>query len=239
MRIKKKEILFGIVLGVVVILVVAYPRTMDRRNASPGSVNVQSVHQFQGSNNLALNPQPQPYYEVITETIEGEVERGTFEDAISHLSALTEEHEGYVRSLSMTYTQDAWSGYMVCKLPPANVTSFTFGARAIIDANGTVTYINVSMENVNASELWPGQELSTINVNLKEKKLSDPGLAASFGPIGNVLSSSMFIIAEGLIIGVPLCLVSLAVVLLVTRGILPLWKKGLQRTRQPMVKQPQ
>jgi hypothetical protein len=121
---------------------------------------------------------------------------------------------------------------MLCKVPPANVTSFTFGARAIIDSNGTVTYINISVEAVNATDLAQEEEFSSINLNLKEKKPSDAGVGASLGPVTQILSTSMFWIAQGLIFGLPLCFVSLGIVLLFNRGIIPLWKNLLKTSKQ-------
>jgi hypothetical protein len=42
----------------------------------------------------------------------------------------------------------------------------------------------------------------------------------------------MFWIAQGLIFGLPLCFVSLGIVLLFNRGIIPLWKNLLKTSKQ-------
>jgi hypothetical protein len=179
----------------------------------------------------------QSRYQLITETIEGELDRGTFEDAVNRLTILTEEKNGYVKSLRMTYADGAWAGQIICKVPPANVTSFTFGARAIIDANGTVTYINISIEDVNASQPTQENAFSTIDLNLKETKPSIVGIGASLESVLGILSTSLLWIAQGLIVGILLCFTSLGIVLLVNRRIIPLWKNLLKSSRKVYQKQ--
>jgi hypothetical protein len=171
---------------------------------------------------------------VITETIQGELNKGAFEDTISKLEILTEEKEGYVKSLRMTYTEQAWSGQMICKVPPPNVTSFTFHVRAIIEANGTVTYINISIEDVNASQPNQENDYSTINLNLKEiKPENGGGIEIPLASVLSILATSFLWIAQGLIIGIPLCFASLGIVILVNRGIIPLWKNTLKKPERP------
>ncbi|MGQ9640658.1 MAG: hypothetical protein ACUVUF_00850 [Candidatus Bathycorpusculaceae bacterium] len=123
---------------------------------------------------------------------------------------------------------------MVCKVPPSNVTSFTFSARAIIDANGTVTYINISVEEVNASQEQQETTFSTINFNFKESKpQTGTGISLPLEPVTRILSTSLLWIAQGLAVGVPLFFASLGVVLFVGRGLIPLWKNALKVSRQP------
>ena len=50
-------------------------------------------------------------------------------------------------------------------------------------------------------------------------------LVDQVGGIVPVLTTGLVWIAEGLIVGVPLCFASLGVVVLVDRGIIPVWKK--------------
>jgi len=45
------------------------------------------------------------------------------------------------------------------------------------------------------------------------------------------LTTALVWIAEGLIIGMPLCFASLGIVILVNRGIIPLWKNTLKRPK--------
>jgi hypothetical protein len=163
----------------------------------------------------------------------GELKRGTFENTVDKLEILTEEKDGYVKSLRMTYQDQVWSGFIVCMVPPTYVTSFTFNARAIIEANGTVTYIAISVEQTEATQ--QGQDTySTINLSLQEiKPENGTDIGVMLAPVLPILTTSFSWIAQGLIIGIPLCFASLGIVILVNRGIIPLWKNTLKKTKQP------
>jgi hypothetical protein len=224
MKIKRKEICLGIILTVLVVFSAIY---VNIRNEETYTVRLQSTA------STAFSQEIQQQSRMITETIVGELERGTFENVVNRLEILTEEKYGYVKTLSMTYQDQVWTGLMICKLPPTNVTSFTFGARAIIEANGTVTYISINIEDIDASQ-QSGEEYSTINLNLKEiKPENGADIGVLLAPVLSVLTTSFSWIAQGLIIGVPLCFASLGIVILVNRGIVPLWKNTLKKTKQP------
>ncbi|MGQ9624954.1 MAG: hypothetical protein ACUVT9_06245 [Candidatus Bathycorpusculaceae bacterium] len=230
MWIKRKEVFAAIALGTVVALLVFYSGLATEKNYF-GFFQLTETSDIKNSN---FSQDSQPRYQLITETIEGELNKGAFEDTVSRLVTLTEEKNGYVKYLRMTYADEAWSGQMVCKVPPSNVTSFTFSARAIIDANGTVTYINISIEEVNASQEQQETTFSTINFNLKESKpQTGTGISLPLEPVTRILSTSLLWIAQGLAVGVPLCFASLGVVLFVGRGLIPLWKNALKVSRQP------
>jgi len=223
MKIKRKETFFGIILAIIVVFSALYTNT---RSEETYTSRVQLAY----SDTLSHETQQQS--KIITETIIGELKRGTFENVVNRLEILTEEKDGYVKTLSMTYHDQVWTGLMICKLPPTNVKSFAFGARAIIEANGTVTYININMEEVDTSQ-QSGEEYSTINLNLKEiKPENGVDIGASLTPVLSVLTTSFSWIAQGLIIGVPLCFASLGIVILVNRGIVPFWKNTLKKTKQ-------
>jgi len=226
MWIKGKEIFLAIILSTLVALLVVYSNVGSEKN------NLGRFLLSESSKKTYFDQVSQQNYQLITETIEGELNKGTFEDTINKLEILTEAKEGYVKSLRMIYTEGAWTGQMICKVPPTNVTSFTFNARAIIDANGTVTYISISIEDVNASQQTQENVFSTINLNLKESKPENgAGIGVSLGPVLGILSTSLLWIAQGLIVGIPLCFASLGIVLLVNRGLIPLWKNLLKRSR--------
>jgi len=232
MRVKKKEIVAVVTLSTAVLLLTIY---LSTRHTPQYSASLYICSENSGNNLRSIqsfSPTSQTQYQLITETIEGELEKGAFEDTVDRLTVLTDEKYGYVKSLRITYKDDAWSGQMLCKIPPANVTSFTFNARAIIDSNGTVTYINISVETVNASDITLEEEFSSITINLKEKKPSDAGIGGSLEPVTKILSASMLWIAQGLIVVLPLCFVSLGIVLLFNRGIIPLWKNLLKGSRR-------
>jgi len=232
MWIKKKEICLAAMLSILMIVFAVYSNVK----------NAEEYYQFENflagetrseSYGSPSSTEGQQYFKVISETIKGELNRGAFEGVISELEILTEEMEGYVKSLHMTYADRVWSGTMICKVPPKNVTSFTFNARAIIEANGTVTYINVSVENVNASQQNQEDTYSTINLYLTEIKPENgkTEILSSIMSTLPVLTTSLVWIAEGLIIGVPLCFASLGVIILVNRGIVPLWKNMLKKPK--------
>jgi hypothetical protein len=225
--IKKKEICLAAILSVLMVIIAVYS-------------NVENAKEYPAENFLAEETQARSYgnpsstySKVISETIKGELNRGTFEGVIGELEVLTDEMEGYVKSLYMTYQERVWSGTMICKVPPTKVTSFTFSARAIIEANGTVTYINISVENINASQQNQEDMYSTINLYLTEIKPENGKneILSSIASVLPILTTSLVWIAEGLIIGVPLCFASLGIVILVNRGIAPLWENMLKKPK--------
>lgn len=230
MKIKRKEICFAIMLSIIVALFAVYFNMRNEEHYSEGFLWTE-LKSMSGISSFSQGTEQRS--RLISETIEGELNRGTFEDAINKLEILTLEKDGYVKSLRMTYKDEVWSGVMICKVPPTSVTSFTFGAREIIDANGTVTYINISIESVNASQ--PNQEdaYSTINLSLKEvePEKGKNGIIALIGSALPILVTSLVWIAEGLIIGVPLCFAFLGIIILVNRGIIPLWKNALKKPK--------
>lgn len=227
-KIKRKEILAAAILSIAIAFSVVYVGTKKGMQYAENTSSLKSLWGLSGSTMLDNTQQG---YKLISETIEGELERGAFEYVVNKLEILTEEMDGYVKSLRMTYQEEAWTGFMICKVPPSNVTSFTFSARAIIDENGTVTYINISIEHV--EEPQEGQEAySTISFNLREVKPSEGiAIGASLTPVLSILTTSLWWIFQGLVIGVPLCFASLGIVILVSRGIIPLWKNTLKKPK--------
>jgi hypothetical protein len=234
MKIKRKEICFGIILSVLIALSAVYFNMRNEEPYSPGLLSTDLQTDLRETWGLNTYSQETQHSKLISETIEGELNKGAFEDVVNRLEILTEEKYGYVKSLRMIYQEQVWSGLMICKVPPTNVTSFTFGARAIIEANGTVTYINISIEDINATQQSQENAYSTINLNLKEiKPENGAGIGVSLAPVLSVLTTSFWWIAQGLIIGIPLCFASLGIVILVNRGIVPLWKNTLKKAKQP------
>jgi hypothetical protein len=234
MKIRRKEICFGIILSILITLSAVYFNMRNKEPYSPGLLSTDLQTDSRETWGLNTYSQETQYFKLISETIEGELKRGTFEDVVNRLEILTEEKYGYVKSLRMIYQEQVWSGLMICKVPPTNVTSFTFGARAIIEANGTVTYINISIEDINATQQSQENTYATINLNLKEiKPENGAGIGVSLAPVLSVLTTSFLWIAQGLIIGIPLCFASLGIVILVNRGIVPLWKNTLKKAKQP------
>ncbi|MBX5320395.1 MAG: hypothetical protein QHH12_04595 [Candidatus Bathyarchaeota archaeon] len=231
MVVKRKEMVAAVILGAVLISLIYYSSIANKPHESfygEGSLLEWALmpKSYSGSVQSQLS-------QIITETIEGELEKGAFENVVNSLVALTEHKGGYVKSLRMTYVDGAWSGQLICKLLPENVTSFTFKVREIIDANGTVTYINISIEEVEEPQQQPQEPIhSTIYINLKEKKPQGGNvIPASLAPVVEILSKGLILIAQGVLIGVPICFASLGVVLLVNRGLLPIWKSLLKKPK--------
>ena len=152
MWIKKKEICLAAVLSILMVIFVIYSNVKNAEEYYPFE-NFLAGETRSNSYGSPSSTEGQPYFKVISETIKGKLNRGAFEGVIGDLEILTEEMEGYVKSLRMTYADRVWSGTMISKLPPTSVTSFTFSARAIIEANGTVTYINIRMLNIAAKHI--------------------------------------------------------------------------------------
>ena len=230
--IKKKEASLAVLLSVVVIILAVYSnvKTAEENYSSRTPVTDETYPQNYGT---LSSKDSQQHSKVISETIEGELEKGTFEQVIGDFEALTDYMEGYVKSLHMTYQDRIWSGIMICKMPPTNVTSFTFNARAIIEANGTVTYINISIEDRDASQQNQESTYSTINLYLKETEPQNRKnqIIASIASGLPILTTTLVWITEGLIIGIPLSFASLGIVILFNRGIIPLWKNTLKRPK--------
>jgi hypothetical protein len=232
MKVKRKELFSAIILSIVIIVPTLYTSIVNEEYFF-GRSHGPSMLQSDGAGYYSQgNQQNQENLPVILETIEGELNRGTFEDTINKLETLVYEKEGYIKSLRMTFQKEFWSGYIICKVPPTRVTSFTFGARAIIDANGTVTYINISVDYIDASQQGQLDTNATISINLKEAQPANAaGIAAALSPVWSILVTSLSWIAQGLIVAVPLCFASLGVVIVVNRGIIPIWKNTLRKSK--------
>jgi len=226
MKITKREMGLAMVLAVFVAGLAAYANSLNvNREAA-------LLSGLEGLPFQAYTDGADQRVKLISETIEGELVKGKFEGVITQLEDLAEEKGGFVYSLYMTYRDELWRGEMVSKIPQENTSSFVFKTREIIDANGTVISITTSITDVTEND---NQEApyATINIALIETSGREPPQ-----PIAQVMSvvpwlvTGLVWIAEGLIIGVPLCFVFLGVVLLVNRGIIPVWKKQLKKSTQ-------
>lgn len=169
--------------------------------------------------------------QVVRENIEGELAKGSFETVVKTLKNLTYGYGGIIPNLNMIYENELWTGTLNCKIPTENVASFTFDARRLISANGKVTHISVSITEtvVNQTGLFE-KPLSEVSIGLKES--ADGGgetpIMSQMKTVVSWLFTGLVWIAQGLIIGVPLCFVSLGIIVLVDRGIIPAWRKMLK-----------
>jgi hypothetical protein len=168
------------------------------------------------------------YVQVYTENINGELKEGSFETVVEGVMNLTSFHGGRIPDLNVLYENDIWVGTIKSKIPTENVTLFTFDARELISKHGKVTYISTSVTETVVNETQPYQEsLSEVSLSLRENEgvgIELP-IISQIGSVVPWLVTSLVWIAQGLIIGVPLCFVSLGIVVLINRGIVPAWKK--------------
>jgi hypothetical protein len=126
----------------------------------------------------------------------------------------------------MGYENEVWSGTLTCKVPTDNVTSFTFDVRRLVNAHGKVTHISIDVSEVEVNQTQTVEApLSEVNMYLYEHAEGTSPFLDQLGAIVPMLTTGLVWIAEGLIIGVPLCFASLGVVVLADRGIIPVWKK--------------
>ena len=167
--------------------------------------------------------------ETIKENIRGELKKDTFETVVGGLKNLTFLYGGLVPYLSMAYENDVWSGSMTCSVPTDNVTEFTFSVRHLINDNGKVTYISETVTEtiVNQTALAQNQ-FSDVTIGLTEPAQGGSPVLTQIGLVVPWLATGLVWVAQGLIIGVPLCFVSLAIVMLADRAIIPAWKKQLK-----------
>ncbi|OGD44963.1 hypothetical protein A3K79_06335 [Candidatus Bathyarchaeota archaeon RBG_13_46_16b] len=169
--------------------------------------------------------------QVVRENIEGELAKGSFETVVETLKNITYDYGGIIPNLNMIYENELWTGTLNCKIPTENVASFTFDARRLISANGKVTHISVSITEtvVNQTGLFE-KPLSEVSIDLKES--ADGGgetpIMNQMKTVASWLFTGLVWIAQGLIIGVPLCFVSLGIIVLADRGIIPAWRKMLK-----------
>ena len=166
------------------------------------------------------------------ETIQAELEKGAFRSVVIQLEALTEGMAGFVYSEYLTYGDGLWSGEMISKIPQENMSSFVFETESIISANGTVIAITVSIRDITEGYTEEEVPYATVTIILDEVAgVKPPSPFVQVWSVVPLLVTSLVWIAEGLIVGVPLCFVSLGVVLLVKRGIIPIWKRQLRKPK--------
>jgi hypothetical protein len=164
--------------------------------------------------------------QVITEDVQGELKAGSFEVVIKSLRNLTYYYDGKMPYLTMLYETGLWHGSTNCKIPTENVTTFTFDVRQLISTYGKVKRISISVIEVETNQTGQNeQSISTVTIGLAEVTEGDSPIISQIGIVVPWLGTSLAWVAEGLIIMVPLSFVCLGIIVLVDRGIIPLWKK--------------
>ena len=168
--------------------------------------------------------------QIITENIQGELRKGEFETAVEGLKNITVDYGGRIPNLHMTYDNELWSGTLKCKLPTDSVTWFTFEVRKLVNDHGKVTHVLIDVNEVEVNQTeTPETPLSDISIYLQEYVEGSSPFVDQLGAVVPLLTTGLLWIAEALIVGVPLCFACLGVVLIVNRGILPVWKKQFRK----------
>ena len=163
---------------------------------------------------------------IVEENIVGELKKGFFETVIEDIKNLTSHYGGRMPYLNMVYEDDLWRGWMKCKVPSENVTVFTFDVRRLIDEYGKVTYITISVTEIEGNQTRPPEtHFSEVTISLKEFIEGQSPILSQLATVTSYLTTALIWIVQGIIFGVPLCFASLGVVMLVDRAILPIWKK--------------
>lgn len=164
--------------------------------------------------------------QTIHENIEGELNIGSFETVIKNLRNITDSYDGRIPYLDMQFRNDLWHGTANCKIPTGNVAFFAIDVRYMIGENGKVTYIGVTVseEEINQTSQTEAP-MSTVTIALKEVSSGSSPLLSHMGEAVSWLVTPLMWIVEGLLVVVPLSFVSLGIVMLFDRGIIPLWKK--------------
>lgn len=231
MKITKKEMGSALVLAVFVATLAAYVNVyVGERPRHYGAMLPESRDSLKGLYGLSGGTDER--VKEMKETIQAELEKGTFKSVVTQLEVLTEEKAGFVYSEYLTYGDGLWSGEMVSKIPQKNMTSFVFETESIISANGTVIAITVSIKDI--TEKYTEKEVAYATVTIALNEVAGAKPPEPFVQVWSVvplLVTGLVWIAEGLIMGVPLCFVSLGVVLLVKRGIIPVWERQLKRSK--------
>jgi len=159
--------------------------------------------------------------------------KGSFETVVEELRNITAYYHGRIPYLSMIYENELWKGTLKCKVPTENVTPFTFGVRQLINRYGKVIYITITVTEMEINQTGQPEELlSEINISLEEFIEGESSIVNQIGTVVPWLVNSLVWIAQGLIIGVPLCFASLGVVLIISRGIIPAWRNSLKGIRK-------
>lgn len=220
----ERRIKLELVLAILMTLAIAssaiyasLPRTPDNRT----ELFLRSAQSLDQSSLQGTSTQ-----QVITENIQGELRQGEFEITVEGLKNLTSDYGGRIPNLHMTYDNELWSGTLECKLPTDNVTWFTFEVRKLVNAHGKVTHILIDVNEVEVNQTQtPEIPLSDVSIYLQEYVEGSSPFMNQLGAVVPLLTTGLLWIAEGLIVAVPLCFACLGVVLIVNRGIIPVWKR--------------
>ena len=231
MKIAKKEIGIAMALALTITVLSVFYNTTTQRDSfesswelQPNAGNLRSMY--------GLSSEPSERVQIMDANIQGKLKNGTFETVVPSIDALTREKGGFIVTERLSFKNGLWSGDIVSKLPPTNASTFTIEARKKIDENGQVINIVIDIREFAVQNTTNGEQYSTIKTFLSEEfgeEKETPEPVIQLMSVLPILVTGLVWVAGGLVVGVPLCFISLGVVMLVKRVIIPLWKKELSK----------
>ena len=221
----ERELVLAVILSIILVASIGFINLRNRSQEDQYFLQIQPYKK--GS---LVEMQSTSTEQIIRENIIGELQKGSFETVVRELKNLTSIHGGRMPRLQMFYENEVWKGELACKIPTDNVTSYTFDVRALISSHGKVTYISISVTEIEVNATAQQQEtMSDVSISLKE--IAEGGqfpLISQLRAVIPWLTTSLIWIAQGLIITVPLSFVLLAIIIMIEKGIIPLWKKQIK-----------
>jgi hypothetical protein len=229
-KLAKKEVGVAVALGITIAIFSVFSNLAPQRDDSLG-LSLQSRNYESGSALMFASSQER--IRIMDADIQGKLKAGTFEAVVPSIEALTREKGGFIVTESMIFKDGLWRGEIVSKLPPTNASSFTIETRQKIDENGRVVTIEIDIREFTQSPNTTYiEQYSTIKTFLSEEFEEEKGTpepVIQLMSVFPIVVTGLVWVAEGFIVGVPLCFVSLGVVMLVKRVIIPLWRKELSK----------
>ncbi len=229
-KLAKKEVGVAVALGLTIAIFSVFYNMALQRDDSFG-FGLQSRSRESGS--ALWSASSQERVRIMDADIQGKLEAGTFEAVVPFVEALTREKGGFIVTESMVFKDGLWRGEIVSKLPPTNASSFTMETRQKIDENGRVVTIEIEIREFTLSpNTTDVEQYSTIKTFLSEEfeeGKDTPEPVVQLMSVFPIVVTGLVWVAEGLIVGVPLCFASLGVVMLIKRVIIPLWKRELSK----------
>ncbi len=224
----KKDVGVAVALGITIAIFSVFSNLAPQGNDSFG-LSPQGLSREYGLAPMSASLQER--IRIMDADIQGKLKAGAFEAVVPFIEALTREKGGFIVTESMVFKEGLWRGEIVSKLPPTNASSFTIETRQEIDENGRVVTIEIDIREFTPSQdTMDIEQYSTIKTFLSEEleeEKDTPEPITQLMSVFPIVVTGLVWVAEGLIVGVPLCFASLGVVMLIKRVIIPLWKREL------------
>jgi hypothetical protein len=217
--------------GVIIVNAISQHRTYTntdimRPSTSSTQFSRELVEQYGLSGNTQTATVADERIKDVRQSINGELNKGTFEEVVLKIEDETDALGGYVESEDVVFTDDIWSGELLTKIPQNNSLDFVFTVRSLISKNGRVISIAASIRDITPTSGTATQEpLAQIRTTLKEISDKPWQLTLPTSPllagILPVLSTFFTWIAVGMAIGIPAFFTMLGIVLLIDRALKP------------------